>query len=311
MENSKIQWTDHTFNPWIGCSFARTLTGDEIIQECIRCYAKEMMDTRLGKAKWGKRQSRVRTSEANWKLPLKWNQRAICGACGYAELLGSDDCRNCGKPFSFTLGRRNQRVFCASLSDWLDEEAPIEWLADLLKVIRETQNLDWMLLTKRPQNWHDRINAAIEWLRVMENSEHGTCDESPAAMWLEGWKLGLKIPGNVWIGVSAGADLYEALDIPAHIHFLSCEPMLKRFESSAKFDWAICGGESGKSARECREEWIREFVYCQRLMGTPVFVKQMGACSTYKGVRQTRYTDSHAGNIDEFPADLRVREFPE
>lgn len=83
-ENSNIEWTDHTFNPWIGCT--------KVSQGCKFCYAETLMDQRYGKAKWGPKGTRNRTSVSYWKQPLKWNREAA------AE------------------GMR-KRVFCASLAD--------------------------------------------------------------------------------------------------------------------------------------------------------------------------------------------------
>ena len=67
-ENSAIEWTDHTFNPWIGCT--------KVSPACDKCYAAEMMDNRYGRAKWGAGEPRVRTTASNWKIPRKWNKQA-------------------------------------------------------------------------------------------------------------------------------------------------------------------------------------------------------------------------------------------
>jgi len=124
-ENSKINWTTHTFNPWIGCT--------KVSPGCLHCYAETLMDTRYGRVKWGAGNPRSRTAPSNWKKVRSWNNRA-----------GRDGVR--------------PRVFCASLADWLDDEVPLEWLADLLGLISQTTNLDWLMLTKRPENWADRLS---------------------------------------------------------------------------------------------------------------------------------------------------------
>ena len=67
-ENSKIEWTDHTFNPWIGCT--------KVGPGCDNCYAEHLMDTRLHRVKWGDDGARIRTSDANWRKPLAWNRVA-------------------------------------------------------------------------------------------------------------------------------------------------------------------------------------------------------------------------------------------
>lgn len=281
MKNSLIQWTDHTFNPWIGCT--------KVAPECKNCYAETLMDKRWGKVRWGKGQPRQRTSAANWRQPYLWNREA-------AE------------------SNVRKRVFCASLSDWLDEEVPIEWLADLLKVVHECQNLDWLLLTKRPQNWNDRIHKAFQ--------QDVTGDLDWLSPWLDGDK-----PENIWIGVSAGAGFSLSLQIPARIHFLSCEPMLRFLDMenvrTAEFDWIIFGGESGSGARALDVDWIRSGLdFCRRNAIAP-FVKQLGArpcvVSDYtpsdsreveKVTTWLNLRDSHGGDMSEWPAELRVREFP-
>lgn len=117
MKESKIEWTDHTFNPWIGCT--------KVSPGCANCYAETLMDTRYGRVKWGKGNERSRTSAGNWNEPKRWNRDA--------EKSGV-----------------RQRVFCASLADVFDAEVKNEWRDDLWKLIEATTWLDWLLLTKRP-----------------------------------------------------------------------------------------------------------------------------------------------------------------
>lgn len=119
--NSSIEWTDHTFNPWTGCT--------NISPGCDNCYA-EAWSKRSGHVKWGN-SPRKRTTDAYWKAPHIWQSKA-------ARFLAQ-------------FGRR-QRVFCASLADVFDNQADAAWRADLFKIIKETPSLDWQLLTKRPQN---------------------------------------------------------------------------------------------------------------------------------------------------------------
>lgn len=118
-EHTKIEWCDHTFNPWIGCT--------KVSPACDNCYAEHLMDRRMGRAKWGAGQPRSRTSAANWREPLKWQRRAV---------------RDGTRPF----------VFCASLADVFDNEVPAEWRVDLFDLIDATPNLVWLLLTKRIGN---------------------------------------------------------------------------------------------------------------------------------------------------------------
>lgn len=277
MKNSAIQWTDHTFNAWEGCT--------KVAAECKNCYAETLVAKRFGRVKWGRNQPRRRTSASLWRGPLLWNSDPL--ATKYV-----------------------QRVFCLSLGDWLDEEVPIEWLADLLALIHATPNLEWQLLTKRPQNWRERLWAAALWQR-----DHNPVKQSVLSFMAD-WVMFQKAPPNVWIGVSAGANRRSALDIPAKIHFLSCEPMLEPLEpislANQEFDWIIFGGESGPSARPCNVNWIRAGIEFCRHHNIAPFVKQLGANIIDPAVVTPpgKLKDSHGGDWDEWPEDLRVREFP-
>ncbi|MGL5735792.1 MAG: DUF5131 family protein [Beijerinckiaceae bacterium] len=118
-ENSMIEWTDHTFNPWMGCT--------KVSPACDNCYAENLMDTRYGQVRWGAGQPRRRTGAGTWSTPRKWQRQA--------ELSGA-------RPF----------VFCASLADVFDNEVGAAWRGDLFELIRATPNLVWLLLTKRIGN---------------------------------------------------------------------------------------------------------------------------------------------------------------
>lgn len=120
-ENSGIEWTTHTFNPWIGCT--------KVSAACDNCYA-EAWDKRglQGQpSRWGAHANRTLTK--TWGNPRKWQKQAV------------------------TSGER-PRVFCASLADIADNHKSIDqqWRRDLVALIRECPNLDFLLLTKRPQN---------------------------------------------------------------------------------------------------------------------------------------------------------------
>lgn len=307
MKNSAIQWTDHTFNPWEGCT--------KVAPECKNCYGEVLVDKRFGRAKWGRGQPRRRTSKSTWKQPLRWNGSLICSECGQPGTRGifieGDNCPVCG------LGSvmRRPRVFCLSLGDWLDEEVLIAWLADLLDVVYTTWCLDWLLLTKRPQNFRDRVAQCINSTPYLKR------------VWIEKWLEG-EPPPNVWIGVSAGADQGAALDIPARVHFLSYEPMLhgldvnypEPFKTVQRFDWIIFGGESGKNARPLDVDWIRQGLAFCRANHIAPFVKQLGAKPYWVnpdarsefdvGGGMIELRDSHGGDMSEWPEDLRIRKFP-
>lgn len=128
MENSKIQWTDNTFNPWIGCQ--------KISPGCKNCYA-EAMDRRFGHGSWGPGKKRPPTSKHYWEQPLKWNKQA--------EKAG-----------------KTARVFCGSMCDVFEHQPKNpahlgDLRSRLYDLITATPWLTWMLLTKRPENILDLI----------------------------------------------------------------------------------------------------------------------------------------------------------
>jgi protein gp37 len=172
-ENTKIEWADHTFNPWIGCA--------KVGPGCDHCYAEALAE-RYSMAEWGPKAERKRTGTSNWHLPRRWAKRA--------------------DRFFAEHGRR-QRVFCASLADVFDNQAPAAWRADLLDLIEATPELDWLLLTKRIGNVEGMLT-----------------------------ELGRGLPTNVWLGITvvnqdeANRDVPKLLTARATKRFLSMEPLL-------------------------------------------------------------------------------------
>jgi protein gp37 len=253
-ENSNIEWTDHTFNPWYGCT--------KVGPGCDHCYAEARMDTRLHRVQWGAGQPRVRTKD--WGDPGRWNRQH--------------------EAFFAAHGRR-QRVFCASLADVFDNEVPAQWRVDLFRLIADTPNLDWLLLTKRIGNVSRMLRNVIDSL-VRESAS--TEDEPPYWPW-----------PNVWIGATivnqeeADRDIPKLLEVPARVRFLSMEPLLGPVEFSnvtrradavrqlgkkalAGIDWVIVGGESGHGARPMHPDWARSLRDQCAAAGVPFLFKQHG-----------------------------------
>jgi hypothetical protein len=115
-ELSKIQWTDNTFNPWIGCT--------KVSPGCAHCYAEVSTRARVlrsqGLETWGKGANRSRTK--TWNQPVLWNRFKVCAKCGYLNATTNDSCGRPDPNTGWCEGElRKQRVFCASLSDWLDD----------------------------------------------------------------------------------------------------------------------------------------------------------------------------------------------
>lgn len=326
-ENSAIEWTTHTFNPWEGCQ--------RVSPGCMHCYAETRNHRWAGddssKILWGPKAPRRRTVPSNWFKPLKWNREAAAA------------------------GRRD-RVFCASLADvFEDREELVPWRLELLDLIRKTPSLDWLLLTKRPENVRPMLTAAAEGLRrklITETPSPQTPELFALHNWLALW-LGVSPPANVWLGTTAedqqraNERLPVLLEVAAVVHFVSLEPLLERVslrEAMAlslpgrhrhtrhTLDWAIIGGESGPGARPFETDWARGLLEdCEALLIAP-FVKQLGAkpqggWAEFPDEQQAAYDargmqcfdfeiyplelkDKAGGEITEWPEDLRVRRFP-
>lgn len=194
------------------------------------------------------------------------------------------------------LAGTRARVFCSSLADVFDNEAPEGQRERLWRLIEATPHLDWLLLTKR-------IGNALKMLP--DNFYHATYP-------------------NVWIGATvvtqeeADRDIPKLLSIPAAVRFLSMEPLLESVAIThylsprgAAVQWVIVGGESGQKARPFVLGWGKDIVRQCRGTGVPVFVKQVGAHPTNReGERCPHIRDRKGGDMAEWPEDLRVREFP-
>lgn len=251
--NSAIEWTDHTFNAWVGCT--------KLSAACDHCYA-ETWARRTGSPKLWEGERR-RTSAAYWKQPIKWNAAAA-------------------------KTETRARVFCCSLADVFDNQADPQWRVELFSLIQRTPNLEWQLLTKRPQNIIKMCEAAGG---LPSNAAIGTTVENQE-------QADIRIP----------ALLEAAAKVRPLYTFLSCEPLLgpikfnpcrhcnhegninqwpcpyckhRRFEIP---DWVICGGESGAKARPMHPQWARSLRDQCAAAGVPFFFKQWGNWIPHKPV---------------------------
>jgi protein gp37 len=253
---TEISWCDSTFNPWWGCT--------KVSAACDFCYA-EALDKRTGGSHWGAKAQRRRTSQNNWSQPRKWQRQADA--------------------FEAEHGHR-RRVFCASMADVFDNQVPSEWRDDLWSLVRECDRLDWLLLTKRPQNM----------VKMLPDD------------WGKGW-------AHVWLGTTA-EDQVEAdrriphlLATPAAVRFVSVEPLLGPVDlyngdpdprlggheathtfigdwwepgdnmkgpSRHGLDWVIVGGESGAKARPMQPDWARSVRDQCAAADVPFLFKQWG-----------------------------------
>lgn len=251
-EITGIAWCDHTFNPWIGCT--------KVSAACDFCYAEALMDHRHHRVTWGGERSL--TSDDNWAQPYRWNKKAK-----------QDGVR--------------RKVFCASLADVFDNQVPETWRSRLWAVIDACRDLDWLLLTKRPQNIAKMLPDGIR-------------------PWGEGaWP-------NVWLGTTAENQTEwdrrwpHLRKVPAAVHFISIEPQLSEvFFRPDKPGWVICGGESGPKARLFDIAWARDLRDQCAEARVPFFMKQFG--SNPVGISGIT---GKGDDPSQWPDDLRVREFP-
>jgi protein gp37 len=240
-ENSKIEWTHHTFNPWWGCA--------KVSPGCDHCYAeRDAARFMPGKTIWGVDAARREFGDKHWNEPRKWDRKAQAEGVRF-------------------------RVFAASMADVFDKNAPAGARDRLFALIRETPNLDWLLLTKRIGNAKSMLPAD----------------------WGDGYS-------NVWLGASivnqeeADRDIPKLLAVPARVRWLSMEPLIGpvdlRFTNglvhgcdAADYlvDWVVVGGESGphkigyKSvARPMHPDWPRKIRDQCAAAGVPFLFKQWG-----------------------------------
>ena len=259
-ENSAIEWTHHTFNPWIGCT--------KVGPGCDNCYAADLSNARLG-VEWGAGKPRRHTAASTWKQPRAWNRKA--------EAAGI-----------------RQRVFCASLADVFDNEVPAKWRAELFDLIRETPHLDWLLVTKRIGNVAKMTEAAggfpgNVWLGATIVNHTEADRDIPKLLAID---VGIRFlsvePLLGPIDLTEVSDDSTALD-PECWGDCACDSLYGRDPGcrrnggdgnlQRKIDWVIVGGESGPHARPMHPDWARSLRDQCEEAGVPFLFKQWGEFS--------------------------------
>lgn len=242
-KNSRIEWTTHTFNPWWGCV--------KVSPACKHCYA-EAWAKRVGSRVWGIKAERRFFGDKHWAEPIKWDVAA-------AE-----------------AGER-PRVFCASMADVFEDRRDLDDARiRLWELIEATPNLDWLLLTKRP-----------ELVRKM-------------VPWAKSW------PTNIWLGTTvedqewAEERLPHLAEIPAAVRFISAEPLLGPLNISRwlgeHIDWVITGGESGPKARPSSPSWFLDLLNQCMASEVPFHFKQWGDWAPGQGLNLAKARASHAAD---------------
>lgn len=263
--NSKIEWTDHTFNPWMGCQ--------KVSPACDHCYAEVNTAVRSLGVVWGPGAERRRTSAGNWQQPVRWNAEAA------------------------RLGIR-YRVFCASLADVFDNAVPDQWRSDLFDLIAATPHLDWLLLTKRIGNARSMLNAAASavmgdfvganawdmhpwpnvWIGATICNQEEADRDIPKLLAVDAKVRFLSMEpllGPVTLDTIYNTDLGEG---QPYLH-----PLIGRVSDGhgdgcnvPGIDWVIVGGESGHHARPMNPDWVRSLRDQCQAAGVPFLFKQWG-----------------------------------
>lgn len=294
--DTKIQWCDYTWSPWHGCA--------KVSPGCEHCYAEKGSHRNprvLGV--WGKAGTRVIARD--WDKPRRWDRAAM------------------------KAGER-RRVF-PSICDPFEERADLEEARHrFMGLVAATPRLDWLVLTKRPEVAAEYFrrpkgvnfwNASEEYRQIV----YGKDSDVDLGDGLSGWP-----PRNLSLGVSVENQIYAdermpvLLQSPAAVRFISYEPALGPVDFGPwliRLDWVIIGGESGPKARPFDVAWARSTIRQCREAGVACFVKQLGASPYYTAFNPNapafdddeifvKLNDPKGGDIDEWPEDLRVQEFP-
>lgn len=178
-KDTGISWTNHTFNPWWGC----TKVGHS--PACDGCYA-ERLSERFGFKIWGNEAPRRYFGDKHWNEPLKWNRAA-------------------------EHAKQRKRVFCMSMGDWAEgRPEQRDHLERLWRLIPRTPWLDWLMLTKRPQLIPALYPASWQ-CDALPNVWLGTTAETQA--WLDlRWPLLKRAPAAVyWLSIEP---LLEPITLP-------------------------------------------------------------------------------------------------
>jgi len=267
-----ISWARSTFNSHWGCT--------KVSEACRDCYALAWAK-RTGWDVWGPTKPRRFFGESHWNEPRKWERAAAAEQAAAAKA---------GKP------PPPWRVFCSSMAD-VFEELP-EGHPDIgamdaarLKLwglIEQTPHLTWMLLTKRPEN----LARLYPHIRPRPNVWLGTTVEDRESL----------------------SRLEHLCAVPAAVRFVSFEPLLEHLGAVdlRGISWAICGGESGGSARPFDLAWARDLRDQCAKAGVAFFMKQLGAKPQGLFADGETFVPHKAPNADPafWPADLTMQEFP-
>jgi len=273
--STKIEWTDETINPIIGCA--------PISESCTNCYAKKFayrhsFNTNM-KSRYGgiahKKNGRIK-----WTGKLRFVRSEL------------------EKPLGW---KKPRRIFVCSMSDIFHDDVKTEWIDDILEIIGACPRHTFMFLTKRAHN--------IE-KKMYEVTEENPCRALGGGDYLPNLWIGVTVESSTYL-----SRIYELLKVPAAVRFISVEPMLSEIDAreylgvrygcegehpqmicdvcrqALGLNWVICGAETGPGARPMDLAWARDLRDQCAESSIPFFFKK-------------------AGNKIETPPDLMVRQWP-
>jgi protein gp37 len=316
---SSIEWTDETWNPIVGCS--------KISAGCANCYAAiaaksarlQQFPQYQGIDKWD---GTINFVESQLLKPLGWKKPKKIFVCSMSDLFHEN------VKFEWL-----DRIFAVIAIAHQHTYQILTKRPERMREYFSNKNRIYLImnqvLTILKKYWqHLRDCGDSIWQKVYATKE---------GLGILAFSTEVKIPlPNVWLGVSvenqkAARDRIPVLlGIPAAKRFLSCEPLLEQVglsewldsANNTKLDWVICGGESGSNSRKLDINWLRSLVAQCQLANVPVFVKQLGsyciepnpenreAFRFYADSWQIKLKNKKGGDIDEFPLELKVRQFP-
>lgn len=282
-DTTSIEWTDATWNPLRGCS--------RVSPGCKKCYAEGIAHRFSGPGKPFEGLTKLVNGHPTWTGKIRLVDKALTAPLRWRE---------------------PRMVFVNSMSDLFHESVPISFIAAVFGIMRATPQHTYQVLTKRPQ----RMRAFFETVTPEDVREYTV--SRTQRMIAGGWTWPLP---NVWLMTSVEDQervderIRELVRCPAAVHGISAEPLLGQIDLRPwlpGLQWVICGGESGHGARPCALEWLWSVVEQCQAASVPCFVKQVGKNPTRNGEAWPLDFDAaKGGNTDDWPRDLRVRQFPE
>lgn len=282
--DSAILWTDHTFNPWWGCTKA---PGDP---QCFQCYA-EKWARRCGYG-WGPKTERRMFGDNHWNEPRVWNEKAKQAGIRY-------------------------KVFSGSMCDVFESLAHQKPQMDIARaklwsLCEECEHIDWQLLTKRPKNVASMVPD--RWLKGgwPRNVWLGTSAGTQPILDERGRAL-MRIPAPIlFVSIEPMLGRLEIRNGRANRWSMpTAEDAQGRGieytdpgEQYIPFDWVIVGGESGAKARPFWVPFAEDIMDQCAGAGRPVFVKQMGSCCVVPDDGAAKGFVEHGAKIEIYEGDV-------